>query len=204
MEDFRGVRRGAADRRSAHHRLRRADGAGADLQLHAAGQLFRFGDAVAGELRRYRRAGLLHLLRLVALPRLHQRRDPAHRLLSAGGGAPADQGAPRPPADAADRGPALRRREHPPAGLGAVLRQGRLPRRRAQGGDRAGDRKPRQQRAGHRLRHLLHLPALHAVPDPAGARQRAEGGARGRLRPWAGRAGGCSATSSCRWQCRAS
>ena len=107
--------------------FRRADGAGAGLQLHAARQLLRLRAAVAGELRRHRRAGLLHLLRLVALPRLHQRRDPADRLLSAGGGTQTDQGAPRPPADAAHRGAALRRREHPVAGLGALLRQGRVP-----------------------------------------------------------------------------
>ena len=61
-------------------------------------------------------------------------------LLSAGDRAEADQGTPVPPAHAADRGAALRRREHPAAGLGALLRQERLPRRRAQGGDGSRDR----------------------------------------------------------------
>ena len=91
------------------------------------------------------------------------------------------QGTPVPPAHAADRGAALRRREHPAAGLGALLRQERLPRRCAQGGDGPRDREPGQQRAGHRLRHLLYLPALHAVPDPAWVGQRADRGARSGL-----------------------
>ena len=63
---------------------------------------------------------------------------------------------------------------------------------------------PGQQRARDRLRHLLHLPALHAVPDPAGARQRTQGGARGGLRPGRIALAGFSGTSSCRWRCRES
>ena len=201
MEAFRRFRRSTADHHPSVHRLHRTDGTGADLQLHAARQLLHTGSAVARELHRYRRAGLLHFLRLVALPCVHQRRDPAGRLLSAGGRAEANQGAPGAPAHSADRGAAFRRREHPAAGLGALLRQERLPRRCAQGGDGSGDREPGQQRAGHRLRHLLHLPALYAVPHPAGAQQCAQGGARGGLRTWVDRAGGFFGTSNCRWRC---